>query len=73
MYAALASDLFSKEYAGSIVGLWTVYLGVGSMLSPVIAGWVADVTGTLSWSFLTATVGALIGLILLLVAYKKYR
>lgn len=26
MYAASTSDYFSKESAGSIVGLWTVYL-----------------------------------------------
>lgn len=65
MYAASASDYFSKESAGSIVGLWTVYLGIGSILSPIIAGWIADTTGTLSWSFVLAAAGALISLFLL--------
>ncbi|GAH81683.1 unnamed protein product, partial [marine sediment metagenome] len=46
LYAASASDYFSKESAGSIVGLWTLYLGVGSIISPIIAGWIADTTGT---------------------------
>jgi OFA family oxalate/formate antiporter-like MFS transporter len=66
MYAASASDYFSKESAGSIVGLWTVYLGIGSILSPIIAGWIADTSGTLAWSFVLAAVGALISLLLLL-------
>ncbi len=65
MYAASASDYFSKESSGSIVGLWTVYLGIGSILSPIIAGWIADTTGTLSWSFILAAGGAVISLFLL--------
>jgi OFA family oxalate/formate antiporter-like MFS transporter len=65
MYAAAASDYFSKESSGSIVGLWTVYLGIGSVISPIIAGWVADATGTLSWSFVLAAGGGAISLLLL--------
>ena len=65
MYAASASDYFSKDSAGSIVGLWTVYLGIGSIISPIIAGWIADTTGTLSWSFILAAVGGIGSLLLL--------
>jgi len=65
MYAAAASDYFSKESSGSIVGLWTVYLGIGSVISPIIAGWIADATGTLSWSFILAAVGGIISFLLL--------
>ncbi len=65
MYAATASDYFSKEYSGSIVGLWTVYLGIGSIISPIIAGWIADATGTLSWSFILAAAGGIISFLLL--------
>jgi MFS family permease len=65
MYAASASDHFSKESAGSIVGLWTLYLGIGLILSPVIAGWIADMTDTLTWSFVLATAVAIISLLLL--------
>ena len=70
MYASAASDYFSKESAGSIVGLWTVYLGVGSTLSPIIAGWIADTTGTLAWSFVMAAGGAVISLILLVPVWR---
>lgn len=65
MYAACASDFFSKQAAGTIIGLWTVYLGIGMMASPVIAGWIADATGSLMWSFLLATLGGIISLLLL--------
>ena len=70
MYAALASDYFSKEYAGSIVGLWTLYLGIGSIISPVIAGWIADTTGTLAWSFVLASAGATLSLLLLVPVWR---
>ncbi len=70
MYAACASDFFSKQAAGSIIGLWTVYIGIGTMISPIIAGWVADITGTLMWSFLIAMAGGIVSLILLLPMLK---
>jgi MFS family permease len=66
MYAASASDYFAKESAGSIVGLWTLYMGIGSIISPVISGWIADITGTLSWSFVLGAAGAIISFLLLL-------
>jgi OFA family oxalate/formate antiporter-like MFS transporter len=70
MYAASASDYFSKESSGSIVGLWTVYLGVGSIISPIIAGWIGDTTGTLSWSFVLAAASAIVSLLLLVPIWR---
>jgi OFA family oxalate/formate antiporter-like MFS transporter len=70
MYAASSSDYFPKEYSGSIVGLWTLYLGIGSTLSPVIAGWIADTTGTLAWSFVLAAAGAALSFLLLIPLWK---
>jgi MFS family permease len=70
MYAACASDFFSKRAAGSIIGLWTVYLGVGTMISPILAGWIADRTGTLMWSFFIAMLGGVASLLLLLPMLK---
>jgi len=66
VFAASARDLFSKEYAGSIVGLWTVFHGLGSIVAPVFAGWTIDATGTYFWAFiLTATSSILSSLLLL--------
>jgi MFS family permease len=71
VYAASARDLFSKDYSGTIVGLWTVGHGLGSILAPVLAGWVIDTTGTYFWAFiLTAISGAISSLLLLPLAKK---
>jgi len=66
VYAAAAPDYFSKKSAGSVVGLWTLCLGVGSMLSPVIAGWTIDTTGAYSLAFILAFTGAIMSVSLLL-------
>ncbi len=71
LYALCAPDFFSKSQAGFIVGLWTLFLGIGLILSPIIAGWVADVTGTFMWSFALAIATAMISSFLLLLGGKK--
>ncbi len=70
MYAAVASDYFPGEMTGGIVGLWTMYLGVGSVASPVVAGWIADVTGTLAWSFVMAAAAGALSLLLLVPVWR---
>jgi MFS family permease len=70
MYAACASDFFHTQGAGGIIGLWTFYLGLGLLASPIVGGWSADVTGTLKWSFIVAAAAGLLSLILLLPMLK---
>jgi MFS family permease len=71
VYAASARDLFSKDYSGSIVGLWTVCHGLGSILAPVLAGWVIDRTGTYVWAFILTVISGAISSLLLLPLAKK--
>jgi MFS family permease len=71
MYAAAASDYFSSESSGTIVGLWTMFLGVGSILSPILSGWIADKSGNLAWSFALASGAALVSLLLLVPVKKR--
>ena len=71
LYAAAASDYFTRESSGTIVGLWTLFLGVGLMLAPVIAGWLADTTGTLTWSFELGAAGGIMSIVLLIPLWKK--
>ena len=66
VYAASARDLFSKDYAGSILGLWTLFHGLGSVLAPVLAGWAIDAAGVYAWAFLMAMIGAVMSMLLLL-------
>jgi MFS family permease len=71
LYAACAADFFAKESSGAIIGLWTVYLGIGLTISPVLAGWTADISGTLHWAFIISAVSGLGSTVLLLPLLKK--
>lgn len=73
MYAACASDFFSRQNIGGIIGLWTFYLGIGLLVSPVVGGWLADITGTLRWSFVCAGAAGLTSILLLLPMLKTAR
>jgi MFS family permease len=73
MYAACAADIFSKKAAGGIIGLWTVFLGIGSIAGPMLAGWTADASGTLMWSFMLAMAASIVALLLLLPLLKTPR
>jgi len=74
MYAAAASDYFDRASSGTLVGIWTIFLGIGLAAAPVISGWLADATGTLTWSFLLGGVGGILSVVLLipLLTKKQY-
>lgn len=65
VYAASARDMFSKDYSGSVVGLWTLYHGLGSIIAPVISGWTIDVTGTYVWAFILTVISGALSLLML--------
>jgi len=64
MYGSCARDYFPKEITGAVFGLMTIFYGVGAMVSPMLTGHLADVTGTFRWSFglgaFTALVAAVV-------------
>jgi MFS family permease len=65
-YGAAASDFFPREYTGGILGLWTLLLGAGSMMSPVISGWTIDMSGGYTWTFVLGMVFGLLSALVLL-------
>jgi MFS family permease len=65
IYAASARDLFPGEYSGSIIGLWTLFHGLGSVVAPIVSGWTIDKTGTYYWAFMLAACGSILSLALL--------
>ena len=71
VYAAAAADYFPKGLAGSVVGLWTVYLGVGSIISPVVCGWTIDITGSYRWTFYLGLFSGILSVLLLAFVPKK--
>lgn len=66
VYAAASRDFFPKAYSGSVIGLWTLLLGIGSIISPVLAGWAVDITGHYTFAFGIAAFAAIISGLLLL-------
>jgi MFS family permease len=71
LYAASARDLFHKDYSGSILGLWTVFHGTGSIISPVLSGVIIDATGSYVWAFMTAMFGSIVSFLLLIPVARK--
>ena len=59
--AASAGDYVPVFMAPAAFGLMGMGAGIGSTLSPVIAGPIADATGTLQWAFAMAAGAALAG------------
>ncbi|MGB9629809.1 MAG: MFS transporter, partial [Thermodesulfobacteriota bacterium] len=51
LYAACARDYFEKEVAGTVIGLFTIFYGVGAMLGPILGGYLSDLTHTFRWSY----------------------
>jgi MFS family permease len=51
MYAACARDYFPKEVGGTVIGLLTLFYGIGAMVGPIIGGHLTDITGTFRWAF----------------------
>jgi MFS family permease len=71
VYAAAARDFFDKTQTGGIVGLWTVFLGLGSVTSPVLCGWTIDHTGDYAWTFLLGLVSGLLSAVILLATARR--
>lgn len=60
MYGACARDYFPKEVVGSVIGLLTFFYGIGAILGPIIAGRIADRSGTFRWSFALAALSCIL-------------
>jgi MFS family permease len=73
VYAAAARDFFDKSQTGGIVGLWTVFLGLGSVISPVVCGWTIDRTGDYIWAFLLGLFSGLLSAVILLTIAVRQR
>jgi MFS family permease len=70
IYAASVPDYFPGNRTGLVFSLWALLLGVGSITSPLISGWVLDVSGNFSLAFFLAAVAAIISVVLLLIVGK---
>jgi MFS family permease len=73
VYAASARDLFPENYSGTIIGLWTLFHGVGSIIAPVLSGWTIDASGNYYYAFILAAAASVLSSLLLLPVRKRVR
>ena len=72
VYSAAASDLFSERYTGGVVGIWTAFLGLGSVIAPIISGRIIDNSGSYTWVFLSAMIAGLLSIVLLFTRHRNF-
>ena len=70
-YAASSAEYLPREWSGTVMGLWTISYGAGASISPPVAGYIADVSGSFFWAFILALISGLISTSLLAPLRKK--
>ncbi|MBF0413968.1 MAG: MFS transporter [Desulfamplus sp.] len=73
VYAAAAPDFFDGNISGSVIGLWTGFMGIGSILSPTLCGWTIDQTNGYTLAFTMGTVCSVASAIFLIPVIKPAR
>jgi len=73
LYGACSRDYFEEGITGTVIGAWTFIYGIGATLSPLVAGSLADVTGTLRWGFAIAGIASLMAPLLMIPVRKELR
>lgn len=71
IYAAAAADFFPREATGSVIGFWTIFYGLALVLAPALGGYIADVTGTFIYSFLTGIISGCLSILFFLPVKKS--
>jgi MFS family permease len=61
--SAAAADYVGPRFASAAIGFITLIFGIGQVISPFLAGWIADRTGSFSLAFVLAGTAAFIGVI----------
>jgi MFS family permease len=70
-YAACSSDYFPREVTGTVIGLWTICLGIAAIISPILGGYVADMMGSFFWSFIIGFIVAVVGALTIFMLQKE--
>ncbi len=70
--AAYSGDCFGPKSAFSAMGFLTLFFGIGQILGPFIAGYLADLAGTFTSPFLLSSLVAAMGGILSILMLRRY-
>jgi len=69
----LIADYFGRKHFGIIYGATFFMLTLGTAIGPIYGGWIFDVTGSYSGSFLTSILLSFIAIILVYLAGSPRR
>jgi MFS family permease len=51
LYGACSGDYFNIHIVGTVLGMWTIFYGIGSISGHLFGGWIRDTTGSFQWAF----------------------
>ncbi|KXA92650.1 hypothetical protein AKJ66_03775 [candidate division MSBL1 archaeon SCGC-AAA259E22] len=62
LYGALTKDFFEWHHLGTVLGAWTIFFGIGYLLSPFLGGIIVDTVGSYRPVFIIASVSSLVSI-----------
>ena len=69
-YAACAGDIYPSS-VGTVVGLWTLMLGVSALTAPIVGGLIVDATGSYITTLQLGSLTYLLAMILIVIGLAK--
>jgi MFS family permease len=73
LYGASGGDYFNKQIVGTVLGMWTIFYGVGSISGHLFGGWVRDTTGSFQVAFSVSVLFCILAAIFMLWIKKPVR
>lgn len=63
LYGALTKDFFEWHHLGTVLGSWTIFFGIGYLLSPFLGGMIVDALGSYRPVFVVASLSSLASIV----------
>jgi MFS family permease len=73
LYGACSGDYFDKRIVGTVLGVWTMFYGVGSISGHLFGGWIRDTTGSFHLAFSLSVILGIAAAVLLIGIRKPAR
>jgi MFS family permease len=73
LYGACSGDHFDKRIVGTVLGVWTMFYGVGSISGHLFGGWIRDTTGSFHLAFSLSVILGIAAAVLLIGIRKPAR
>jgi MFS family permease len=73
LYGASSGDYFNRQIVGTVLGMWTIFYGIGSISGHLFGGWIRDSTGSFQSAFSASVLFGILAAILMLTIKKPVR